>query len=67
MSWCLGHGFLIRGLREAGIAILVIAFVKIRYVILDFMEIRGAPLPMRIGAEIWVVVVSTALVLLYCA
>lgn len=67
MSWYLGHGFLIRNLRAAGIAILVIAFIKIRYVILDFMEIRRAPLPMRIGAEIWVVAVATAIVLLYGA
>jgi len=49
------------------LAILVIAFIKIRYVILDFMEIRRAPLPMRIAAEIWVVAVCTATVLLYTA
>jgi hypothetical protein len=67
MSWFLGHGFLIRDLHEVGIAILMIAFVKIRYVILDFMEIRAAPLPLRIGAEVWVAVVATALVFLYAA
>ena len=67
VSWRFGRGFLIHDRREAGIAILVIAFIKIRYVILDFMEIRRAPLPMRIGAEIWVVAVCTATVLLYTA
>jgi hypothetical protein len=67
VSWRFGQGFLIHGLREAGIAILVIAFIKIRYVILDFMEIRRAPLPMRIAAEIWVVAVCTTMVLLYDA
>jgi hypothetical protein len=67
MSWRLGHGFLIRDLREASIVILVIAFIKIRYVMLDFMEIRGAPLPMRIGAEIWVGSVCATLVYLYAA
>jgi hypothetical protein len=34
---------------------------------LDFMEIRGAPLPMRIGAEIWVGSVCATLVYLYAA
>jgi hypothetical protein len=67
VSWRFGQGFLIHDRHEAGIAILVIAFIKIRYVILDFMEIRRAPLAMRIGAEIWVVAVCTALLLLYTA
>jgi len=53
--------------RYAGAAIIVVAFVKVRFVILDFMEIRHAPLPMRIIAEGWVIVVCTALVTLFLA
>jgi caa(3)-type oxidase subunit IV len=35
-----------------------IAAVKVRYVILDFMELRDAPIPVRIAAEAWPVVVA---------
>jgi Prokaryotic Cytochrome C oxidase subunit IV len=53
--------------RAAGIAVIIIAFIKIRYVILDFMELRTAPLGMRIGAEAWCIVVCSTLVILYAA
>ncbi len=65
-SWGLGHG---RGLgtHAAGVAVIIIAFVKIRYVILDFMELRTAPLGMRVAAEAWCIVVCSTLVVLYGA
>lgn len=63
-SWEFGHGVGFDSIRHASIAIIVIAFVKVRFVILDFMEIRHAPLPMRIVGEVWGVVVCTALVVL---
>jgi hypothetical protein len=62
-SWEFGHGF--GNLSHAGFTIIVIAFIKVRYVILDFMEIRHAPIPMRMAGEIWTVVVCIALVVLY--
>jgi hypothetical protein len=31
----------------------VIAAVKVRYVVLDFMELRYAPIPVRIAFEAW--------------
>ncbi|MDT5317318.1 MAG: hypothetical protein QOE74_6338 [Mycobacterium sp.] len=37
----------------------VIAAMKVRYVILDFMELREAPRPVRIAFEAWPVVVAT--------
>lgn len=64
-SWEFGHGVGLSDLRYASIAIIVIAFVKVRFVILDFMEIRHAPIPMRIVGEVWAVVVCTALIVLY--
>jgi len=66
ISWGFGHG---RGLdpRAAGIAVIIIAFLKIRYVILDFMELRAAPLVMRMAAEAWCIVVCSTLLLLYGA
>jgi Prokaryotic Cytochrome C oxidase subunit IV len=64
-SWLMGHGVGVHDLRQASIAILVIAFIKVRFVILDFMEIRGAPLPMRIVGEVWCLVICTVLIALY--
>jgi len=64
-SWAVGHGLGLHAARDAGIAVIVVAFVKVRLVILDFMEIRHAPLPMRIAAETWVLLICTAQVVLY--
>lgn len=64
LSWEMGHGVGFDSIRHASIAIIVVAFVKVRFVILDFMEIRHAPLPMRVVGEVWGVVVCTALVVL---
>lgn len=41
-----------------------IAAVKVRYVILDFMELRRAPRAVRIAFEAWPVVV-TAIILVF--
>jgi heme/copper-type cytochrome/quinol oxidase subunit 4 len=38
--------------------IFVIAAVKVRYVMLDFMELRNAPIPVRAVFEAWPVVVA---------
>ena len=38
--------------------IFLIAAVKVRYVILDFMELRAAPIPVRVAAEVWPVAVA---------
>ena len=40
----------------------VIAAVKVRFVMLDFMELRDAPVAARVGFQGWIVVV-TALIL----
>lgn len=60
LSWEVGHGVGFDDLRHAGAAIIVIAFIKARYVILDFMEIRHAPRAMRLVGEAWVVLVCVA-------
>jgi hypothetical protein len=36
----------------------LIAAVKVRYVILDFMELRNAPVPVRVIAEAWPLAVA---------
>ncbi|MDP7705123.1 cytochrome C oxidase subunit IV family protein [Mycobacterium sp. TY815] len=39
----------------------LIAAVKVRYVILDFMELRQAPLPVRAFFEAWPAVVTAVI------
>lgn len=51
--------------RIPSIIVLGIAFVKVRYVMLEFMELRHAPLPMRLVAEAWSLGVCAALVAYY--
>jgi caa(3)-type oxidase subunit IV len=43
----------------------VIAAVKVRYVILDFMELRNAPIPVRVAAEVWPAVVAVMILALW--
>ena len=47
------------------VAMLAIAFVKGRLVILDFMELRQAPLMWRLLLEGWLILVSGLILLAY--
>ena len=47
------------------VAMLAIAFVKGRLVILDFMELREAPLLWRALLEGWLILVSTLILIAY--
>lgn len=51
--------------RVATVAIVLIAAIKVRLVLLHFMELRHAPLPLRLVFEAWVIGVTGALVALY--
>jgi hypothetical protein len=65
LSWSVGHGMGVADLRMANAAIVVVAFVKVRYVVREFMETRHAPPVLRILAEAWPIGVCLALVALY--
>jgi len=39
----------------------VIAAVKVRFVLLDFMELRTAPLPVRAAFEVWIGLVTVGI------
>ena len=67
LSWVLGHGLGFSDPRYTGVAILVVAFVKVRFVMLDFMELRHAPLAMRAAAEVWVLALGVVLIALFLA
>jgi hypothetical protein len=47
------------------VAMLLIAFVKGRLVILDFMELRSAPRLWRVLLEGWLILVSSLILLAY--
>lgn len=47
------------------LAMLVITFIKGRLVILDFMELRGAPLMWRLLLEGWLILVGGLIFLAY--
>lgn len=63
LTWWLGEV----GAAGTGaiVAMLAIAFVKGRLVILDFMELRGAPLMWRLILEGWLILVSSLILLAY--
>ena len=51
--------------RLGRVAILVIAFLKVRLVGLEFMELRHAPVALRAAFEAWGVLVCAALLVLF--
>ncbi|WP_428381788.1 cytochrome C oxidase subunit IV family protein [Nevskia ramosa] len=65
LSWQLGHGVGFDDARQAGAAILVVTFIKVRMVMRDFMEIRHAPRWMRLASDGWIVLITVLLVGLF--
>lgn len=57
-SWALGtdHGF-VDNTKAASLIVLVVAFVKVRFVGLYFMELKDAPLPLRALIEAYCLIV----------
>jgi hypothetical protein len=51
--------------RLASSAVLLIAFLKARLIGLEFMELRAAPLQLRLIFEGWAVIACTGLLALY--
>ncbi len=65
LSWQLGHGVGFDDARLAGAAILIVTFIKVRFVIRDFMEIRHAPRWMRRVGDGWILLIVALLVGLF--
>jgi hypothetical protein len=53
------------GETAAAMAVLVIAFIKVRIVGREFMELRRAPWAARLAFDAWVLVMCVALIFLY--
>lgn len=64
VSWSFGLGGVTQDVGYAGVAIIVIAFVKVRFVAFDFMELRLAHPAMRWAVDIWCIAVGSALCVL---
>ena len=66
-SWLLGtsHGASADIAQTGTAAALAVGFVKVRYIGLEFMEIRTAHPALRWIFEGWVAVVGVALIILY--
>jgi hypothetical protein len=65
LSWIAGTGHGDAGLRNA--AVIAIALIKARFVALDFMEARSAPLAPRLFIEAWVLVLGAMLIAITAA
>lgn len=66
LSWWLGADSASTGNGVMGLTVLLmaIAFIKVRFVIQYFMEVRRAPLALRLACDGWVVLVCGAILVL---
>lgn len=62
ISWYLGTDHAIDNADLAGAAVLAVAFIKVRFVGAYFMELRNAPIPLRLIFECWCLVVATTVI-----
>lgn len=68
VSWWLGTeegGEPGAGASAATTAVIVVTFVKVRFVGRHFMEVRDAPLALRVILDVYVVTVGSMLVVMY--
>lgn len=61
-----GHGAAVLHEREAVLwtQVIILAFIKVRWVLLDFMELRSAPVKLRALFEFWAAAVACLLIAL---
>lgn len=64
-SWILGAEEGVAPNSAVTLAVLAIAFLKVRLVGLHFMELREAPIALRAIFELWVVLSLSGLVITY--
>jgi len=63
VSWAIGHTHF--AWISSGALVLVLAFVKVTFVVREFMEVRHAPLWLKFLTGTWIVVACALLVILY--
>jgi hypothetical protein len=62
ISWTLGTQHIVASSTVVSVCVLVIAFIKVRFVGLYFMELRDAPLPLRTVFEAYCIIVGGAVI-----
>jgi Prokaryotic Cytochrome C oxidase subunit IV len=67
VSWWLGTDHGIDDARIVSVGVLLAAFVKVRFVGMYFMELRNAPIALRLIYEGWCVVVCATVIALFLA
>lgn len=67
LSWWLGVEHALLGAQSAGVAVLLVAFIKVRLIGMTFMELRTAPTPLRAAYDGWCTVVAALVIALYLA
>lgn len=67
VSWALGtdHGFAHSSQEFASIALLVIAFIKVRFIGLYFMELKDSPAPLRAAFELYCVGICAMTIVMF--
>ena len=67
VSWKLGtdHGLYVDERRIAAFGVMGIAFIKVHFVGADFMEVREAPLLLRLWFAAWVVITLSVVIGIY--
>lgn len=65
VTWWMGTDHGVEDVQVASVLILLLAFFKVRFVGLYFMELREAPVPLRAIFETWCVAVCAAVVVMY--
>ncbi len=51
--------------RYIGAAVIAIAVLKVRFIGLDFMELRRAPIPLRVAFEVWLLAIGGMLIAIF--
>lgn len=64
LSWTVGHSSLL-DVRAASTGVIVVALVKVWLVGLEFMELRNAPMALRMAFKAWVLLVGAMLICIY--
>jgi hypothetical protein len=67
VSWWLGTGHGTSNHKIAAVVLMVVAFTKVRFVGMYFMELRAAPLALKLIFQCWCVVVCSVVLGLYLA
>jgi hypothetical protein len=66
VAWQLGSDHGVGDTRTAAVLVLVIAFVKVRFVGRYFMEIRESPIALAAIFDGWLIAVASTVITLYC-